>query len=893
MLAGRDDELRSVHALVRQAGQGSGGALLLCGEPGIGKSALLDAGAADAQGFLILRTTGVESESRLAYAGLTELLTPLADSIPQLPTAFGHALSRAQQLDSATDGFVVAAAFAALLVTSAEERPVLMLVDDVQWVDAPSAQAITFAARRLRQTRVGSLLAWRDTVAAPVALDGLATIRLAPLEDGAAEELLESVEAEAGTRARILRAAGGNPLALLELARDPANIDRSSESVAERLFGTRLDRLDDQVREVLLIAALERAGDLSVVAAAGNSDGLARLTTVGLVDVGIDRLTLRHPLLRSLVIARSWPEQRRSAHAALAAVLPPSDERLRHRALAATQADEELARDLETFGRRGSPTEGAWALERAAALTPPGSDRGRRLTLAAQAVLNSGDVDNARRLIGLAREDDDLVANQDARALEARLAVSGGELVEGGRLLSTVARDMARDRPRDAARLFVESAVALTAARRLADGWDVLRRARELALEDEPVLRLLIASAEADLEFASGDVRPAVLRARAAALAADTEPAVHRVPRDRLCLAELMFGGGLNDRAREVSTAVADDARREGALGTLRYALSLVFSVELVTGRIFAASAAANEELELATQFSLLMEQEEALGHVAWCDALQARPDSCWQRVQERYDLGRRVFSDVVPHPSLGVLELGLGHFDGAITNCRANLERLATRGGFTTATLMPHQADLIEAYVRSGRRAAAAEILVEFEREARLLDVPQTMALVYRCRGLLAAGETRDDEFARSLEYHQVEARPIDRARTLLCWGERERRAGRRLQARAHLSDALEQFDRSGVELWARRARLELAASGQRGVRRAVPSGATLTGAERRVAALVAEGLSNREVATRLFVSVNTIETHLRHLFMKLDVRSRTELSRKITEIRDSALPG
>jgi DNA-binding CsgD family transcriptional regulator/tetratricopeptide (TPR) repeat protein len=891
VLAGREAELRLVSALIRQARQGVGGALLIRGEPGIGKSALLEEAAAEADDFLILRTTGVESESTVGYAGLTELLRPMAGMVADLPPGLREALSGARRLDSATDAFVVAAAFASLLVAAAEEQPVLMLVDDVQWLDAPSARAVAFAARRLRQIRVASMVGWREATEAPVALDGLAIVNLHRLADDAADRLLDSVGAEADARARVRRAAAGNPLALLELARDPDNLERGSESVAERLFGARLDNLGVRDRAALLVAALDRSGDASVVASAAGEDGISTLKAAGLVEVNGGRVVLRHPLLRALVVHRSGPDERRAAHAALAAALKPGDERTRHLALSTDRPDEALARELEALGRRGADmNEGAWLLERAAELSPPGPDRGRRLTLAARAMLNSGDVVNVRRLIRAARDAGGPVANQEATAIEARLAIAEGDLVEGARLLGRVAEDIAHERPQDAAKLLIEGAIALTTAHRLLDGWELLRRARDLALDSDPAVELAIASAEADLSFASGDIVAAVRGLRAAALLADAEPAVHRDPRDRLCLAEALFGAGLYDRAREVAIAVAQTARRQGALGTLRFALSELFGVELLSGRIFAASAAASEELELATQFGLLMEQEEALGHMAWCDALEGRADACRQRVQERYELGRRVFSDVVPHPAIGILELGLGNLEEAIVAIRRNLDRLAARGGFTTATLMPHQPDLVEAYVRSDRRSEAAELLAEFEREARQLGVPQTLALVHRCRGLLAGVEDVDDEFAKALEFHEQEPRPLDRARTLLCWGERARQAGRRSQARARLSEALEQFTWMGAELWAHRAHDALVASGQTGLRRRDPPERRVTAAESRVASLVAEGLSNREVATRLFVSVNTIETHLRHLFVKLDVRSRTELSRKITEIRDSS---
>jgi DNA-binding CsgD family transcriptional regulator len=654
-----------------------------------------------------------------------------------------------------------------------------------------------------------------------------------------------------------------------------------------------MNQLDSQEREALLTVSLESAGDELILSrAAGETAVFDRLSRLGLVRMSAGRLEPRHPLVRSLAVDRSTAEERRRVHAALATAVAPGDARIRHLALAAEDPDEGLASDLEDLGRRaGMSGDGAWALERAAALTPAGPARERRSVRAAQAVWDAGDAERARMLIGEASIRDDPEARHKSAVLEARLLIAEGGLVEGARMLIRLADDVTAITPAEAAELLIESALALASAHQVAAGFDVIRRARGLELGDDPVVRLGIASAEADLRWLSGDVSGAVRQVRAAARTADRDPRVHANRRARLRLSEAYFGCADYQRAREITQAVVRDARAGAALSDLRYALSILFSVELRTGRVTAMSVAAHEELELAAQFGLLMEQEEALGHVAWCHALTGQADECRSRVAQRLELGARIFANPLPHPSLGVLELGLGRPQQAVAALRRTMDALRARDLPSSVSLMPHRPDLIEAYVHARDVAAASSELAELELEARALDTPDGLALLHRCRGLLAGPDSIDEEFTRALEYDQDEPRPLDRARSLLCWGESLRRVRRRADARTPLRLAFEEFSRLGADLWTPRALRELDAVGRRNLPRLDKPAVRLTRSEIGVAALVTEGMSNREVAMTLFVSINTVESHLRHLFAKLGVRSRTELSRRFTEIRDSEL--
>jgi DNA-binding CsgD family transcriptional regulator len=340
-------------------------------------------------------------------------------------------------------------------------------------------------------------------------------------------------------------------------------------------------------------------------------------------------------------------------------------------------------------------------------------------------------------------------------------------------------------------------------------------------------------------------------------------------------------------------------SRREGALGELRFGLSILFSIEHVTSNVGAATLAATEELSIATDFGLLRERKEALGHVAWCDAYAGRAEECRRHASERLDLLARMGQSPVMHCAVGILELGLGNPEAAAKVFDAALRDEERIGWPLASAFNPVAPELVESLTRCGRAAQAAAVLDTFAVEAGALQRPLALSLASRCRGLLVDTDEFDAEFRQAMEYELGEPRPFERARTLLYWGERSRLAGRRRAAREHVHEAFEQFSSMGAYLWAHRAAAELVALGQRvpgssvdGAAPTLQRATALTRQELAVSALVSEGLTNREVASRLFISTNTVETHLRHIFAKLGVRSRTELSRKITDFRDVTNP-
>jgi DNA-binding CsgD family transcriptional regulator len=868
--------------VLASARKGEAVALLVGGEAGIGKTSLLGAVAASARDFDVLRARGIETESELPYATLLELLQPELDRLEQLPAPQAEALAGA--LGAAlppADGFAVAAATAAFLAELAGERPTLVLVDDFQWVDQPSAVAIVFAARRVHQAALATVLSLREPLPPPVALGDLELVTLRPLDDRAASELATRYGVGSSMRPRLVREAAGNPLVLVELARSPNLADPGTQDVAERLFGRELDALDAEALTALLVAALDDTGDADLVAeAAGGHGPVRRLEAAGLVHIRAGRLEFRHPLVRSLVLGRSWQDARRDAHARLAALLPAGDPRTRHRALAAAAPDSELAEELVALAGRSAGGGRLWALERAADVSPAGPVRTCRLLEAAQAAFSVRDIDAAERLLGEVMAAGDDGPRVEATELEARLMLLDGNLVAGSELLETLAFELAVEQPRRAVRMLVDAVPPLAEAGETKRASRLADRACALSPATDPTLRLVAEAAQAESQIWLGNWRDGQSRYRDVAYRAE-QLGLDKEASTQLWLIEVLHTAGLNDKARETATAVVRHARRTGALADLCRALAFLFSIEFQCGRIRPARAAATEELEFAAGLGRVMEHKDALGHLAWCAAHQCAEEECRRLVADRYELSERLGDDAKLHPSLGLLELGLGNAEEAAAALSRAAKTDAMRGYRTATQPILLTADLAEALFRAGAAEEARAVVAEFERDAREAGRSHALSLAHRCRGLLAEPDCFDAEFEISLELDQDEPRPLERARTIFCWGERLRRAKRRTEAREKLKDAHDELERLGSTLWARRAQTELGATGLR-PRRRDPSGrGVLTPQERTVAELAAEGLSNREIAASLFVSTNTIETHLRHVFQKLGVRSRVELAR------------
>ena len=910
MLVGRDAELERIGQVLTAARGGRVAALVVAGEPGVGKTALLDACAVAAGDVCTLRTRGVEAEVELPFAALVELLAPIADRIEGIPEAQALALRGALALTRTTNGeAAVAAATLTLLAAASEEKPVLVLVDDAHWLDASSGLAIAFAARRLREAAIGVVFTTRPEETPRFSLEGIDTAPLLPLGERAATELVarSAPSLDEATTARIVGVAAGNPLALLELPSlvsggpDPSTLEEPlpSGEAARHLFGRRLDALKPEVRLALVVGAAERSRDLAVLVRAWRSLGLEpdvfeAAEQVNLVRITDNALEFRHPLVRSLVYGEADPALRRRAHAALAEALAgdarAADERVWHRALAAVAPDAEIAEELARGAERQPPAAAAAALARAARLTPDRPLRAFRLLAAADAANQAGEFEASTRLAEAAAVDtSDVLERAAAERLIALSEIERDRLRDALERLVRVADEVVEIDPVLAARILVEAIEPCSATGQVERGARLGRRARRLARGADAATRLRIELRYADSVRWAGRAGEAtelaLAAAEEAALGGDEELDSLE---SRLLHAEAFFSGDDLERARPIAGGVADEARRLGALGPLRIALAMIVSVELVAGRARPLLGAAQEELDLAQGLGHGWAWAEALGHVAWGESLRGLEEECRRHVQERFDLQALRYPDPIIHPSLALLELALGRPEAAAKALEQTVRVRAERGLQDAADGSPMLPLLSEAYARAGRLDDATAALERFE-ESMLDERQLTLALAARCRGLLADDADFADAFESALVRHEGDPRTFEGARTLLLYGERLRRGKQRLEARARLNEALTLFEELGTTVWSRRTAAELAATGARARRRKDAARAELTPQELVVARLVVRGHTNREVATQLFLTTNTIETHLRHIFQKLGVRSRTELASKFTDFRDS----
>jgi DNA-binding CsgD family transcriptional regulator len=908
MLVGRESEIATIERVLAEARSGRSAALIVAGEAGVGKTALLDDAVARAEDFLVLVTRGVEAEAEVPFAALIQLLGPVASQIDALPEpqATGlkavFALAGPRQLEATA----AAAATLALLAAAAEGRPLLVLVDDAHWLDAASGFAAALAARRLREARIAILFAVRQEEEPRFSLDGIERLTVEPLERDAAFALVTdaSPSLDEATAERIVVAAAGNPLALLELptlARAGGDLPILGEPLppgeaARRLFGRRLAALEREARLALLVAAAERSGELRVLAAAWSSLGLATSAieaaeSSGLVQVEQQRLEFRHPLVRSLVYGDAAPGEQRRAHAALAEVLAGDprarDERTWHRALAAIGPDAEVADALaESAVRLPAP---AATLERAARLTLERAVRVRRFLAAADAAHAAGEFQAAASLATEARDEtDDLIERASAEHVIALSELERDRPREAADRLARAGTSIADIAPTQAARMLADTVDPCASTGQIQRSVELTTRARELARGSDPVTRLHVALRHADAIYWSGRFGEARRLALAAAEEAAREDGAPLAGIEaRMLLGQAFYSAGDAERARAPIEQAVSEARRVGALGLLLGALADLYTVEALAGRVLPALAAAEEELAIAEGVGRRWARIYALGHIAECEALRGLEERCRAHVAERFELSAMGRGDPIVHPALGHLELVLGHGEAAVAALEPTTRIFEQRGRLDAAEFKPLLPALIEAYVRAGRLADAEATLTRFETQARKVDRPLAIALAYRCRGLLA--DDFEAEFEAALATHALDPRPFERARTLLCCGERLRRAKRRLEARERIREALEVFVHLGATAWADRAQAELVATGERSRRRVASTRDELTPQELTVARLVAQGLTNREVAAQLFLSTNTIETHLRHVFQKLGIRSRTELAAKFTDFRDS----
>ncbi|WP_043466762.1 helix-turn-helix transcriptional regulator [Kitasatospora sp. MBT66] len=926
MLYGRERERAAVDALLDGARGGRSGVLLLRGEPGIGKTAVLEyAVAAAGDGFRVVRATGVEYEAELPFAGLSLLLSSGLDRLDALPGPQRRSLEGAFGLGEPAGGadrLLTGLATLGLLAELASEQPLLCVVDDVQWLDRSSLDALLIAARRLQAEGVALLLAARDTGAGEDAggaevgvgvgageggparpgtavgpLAGLPELRLTGLAEPDAVRLLDDRSGAARTgpaltgpaRRRLLAEAAGNPLALVELPSTEADLASGGLALTSRLriaFHGQVTGLPPATQTLLLVAAAEENGELDVVLAAAaalgaGADALEPAERAGLVAVGTDRrFAFRHPLLRAAVLQRAPLQQRLAAHRALGEVLEEGDRRTWHLALAATTPDAGLADALErTAARaeaRGAHGGAAAAYERAAGLTPDRDGATRRLVLAAEAATEEGKLELAEALADRAgARTDSVFAHALLDQVRAVAHFWRGAYPAAYRLLlDAAATDI---EPAHAARMLLQ---AFHAAWYVGEEpvATVLDRLAALPLgADEPLAPLarhLPAAVLPALGRPAGPL-PDVRATAAAARKAGAESPVDLV---QLCGATLVLGR--DHETLELAAELTAEARVKGTVGVLPTLQFFLAEAELFHGRHRDAEVTATEGLALARDTGQAQWTSQLASLLACVAALAGADERCAELAAAALVPGSAAPAAGEPwaHWALALLDLGRGR-------AAAAADRLHT---LTTGPYRHHVGatravpDLVEAAVRLGEPERAAEPYERFARWAAAAGTPWAEALRLRCQALLGPDELAESAYRAALDLHEGAHRPFERARTALLYGEWLRRERRRTDARPHLGAALEVFERLGVEPWADRARTELTATGTAAPAPAAAEGAltVLTPQELQIARLAARGLTNRDIAAQLFLSPRTVGHHLYKAYPKLGIASRTELA-------------
>lgn len=854
---GRAHETAAIDDLIASMQAGEGKALVLRGEAGVGKSALLDQTATKTP---TLRASGVEAETGLAYAALHELLHPVTDLLDALPDPQRDALRGALGLAKPSgDRFLVSAAVLSLL----SEAGRLVLVDDFQWIDQASADALLFAARRLRNDGVGMLLAVRGDMD----VRGLPELTVSGLDRASAESLIP--DAAPQVRAVLVEQTRGNPLALREIARRLTEDQREGRAPlpdplpgGALLFGEEVAALSDNARLAGLVAAVEGSGNLAVIMRAArildvDPASLVEVEEAGLVSGEGSAIRFKHPLVRSAFHDNASSVRLRGVHAALAEVLE-GDRRAWHLAAATVGTDErvahELAKSAKNAGERGGYADAATALVRAAQLTADPERKKKRLKEAAQQAWLGGRPGLAESCLAQARE---LGPDPGLDQLRGRFELHTGDASEALRILRTgQTLEMLADASEAASNVGDVEAIV-----------EIGRRAQEFP---ESFLREVLVGIGATLE---GDRRRGAMALRWALTRTHT---LTDAAQWMWAAAAATYLGEADASAQAIVRA-GRMARMSGMVGQLPVVLEFVATAERINGNLAVSESIAEEGLGLAREAGYTNSVAAHLANLAVVEAWRGNEEACRKYAQESlaiaipHRLGLRVG---VAQYALALLDLGLGRFESSSSRFAAIAA--AGSGAGHPSVIWRSAPDAVEAAVGASDLDAARRTLADFERWSANAETAETRALLARCRALV----DEDQSFEEALELHSD---GFERARTSLLHGERLRRTHKPGEARPHLRSAMETFQRAGAEPWVRRAQEELRAAGENVAAEEPEALSMLTPQELRIARLVAEGASSKEVAAKLFLSPRTVEYHLYKIYPKLGVTSRTELARLV----------
>ncbi len=913
-LLGRRSECATLDQLVAGVRAGHSWALVLRGEAGMGKSALLEYLAQHSSGCDVARTAGVESEMELAYAGLQQLCAPFLARLERLPGPQRDAIGTAFGLrdGEAPDRFLVGLAVLSLLSDVAEDRPLVCVVDDAQWLDAASAQALAFVARRLGAESVGLVFAVREP-SGERHFEGLAELAVGGLDDRDAHELLATVVTgplDERVRDRIVAETRGNPLALLELPRrlTPAELAggfwmSDGPPLSERIeqsFRERLAPLPPSTRLLLLVAAAEPLGDPVLVWRAAaelgiGPDAAAPAVAAGLVYFGA-QLHFDHPLVRSAVKRAAAPKERRRVHRALAeatdADIDP-DRRAWHRAHATAGLDEDVAAELErSAGRaraRGGLAAGAAFHERAVELTPDPRRRAQRALLAAKGKHQAAANNAALRLLAIAKAGPlDELEQARAQLLHAQITFATTRGRDAPPLLLDAAKRLEPLDPRLAREAYLEAFAAAQSADRLVRGGDPREVALAvLAAEWEP------SSRACDLLLDG----LAVLTCQGYVAGAPALKVALRAFRDeRLSEEDELRWLWL---ACRIARALADDgawdeltarhlelARRSGAFSALPVALTDRVLVELFCGRIDVAMslAAESDAVVEATGSHLALRTSIVLANWRGRDAeavalIEAHRQDVLRRGEGLW-LAATDWGSAIRHN-------GLGRYEDAL----AAAERAAQAArGLGPAILL--LAELIEAAARSGQADRATSPLAQLADIAHAADTDWALGTHARAAAMLAEGEGAERLYREAIERLSRIKTRATLARARLLYGEWLRREHRRVDAREQLRVAYTMLSDMGMDAFAERARRELLATGETVRKRTVETLDELTPQEAQVARLAADGQTNPEIGAQLFLSPRTVEWHLTKAFGKLGITSRKQLTSALSHVGGAVVP-
>jgi DNA-binding CsgD family transcriptional regulator len=913
-LLGRERERGVLDRLVDAVRHGESRALLVAGEPGAGKTALLDYVAEHASGCRIARAAGVESEKELAFAGIHQLCAPMLDHLDRLPAPQADALRIAFGIapGAAPDRFFVGLAVLYLLSHVAEERPLVCLIDDVQWVDQASGQVLTFVARRLGAESVGLILAevgsspkW--SLSPTLIVEGLHQPDARALLDAALVSPLDEA-----VRDEIVAETRGNPLALLELARglSPAHVAGGFALLAavplssriEDIFRRQLDELASDPRRLIQLAAADPVGDPVLLWKAADRlaipvDAATSAAETGLVEFGT-RVRFRHPLVRSGAYRSASLRERREIHRALAEATDPEidpDRRAWHRAEASAAPDESVALELErSAGRaqaRGGLAAAAAFLERAAVLTPNPEARAQRILAAASVKRDAGELDEALTLVSEAEARPlDARSAAEAERLRGRIAIEQGRFRDAAGLLLSAAN---RLRPLDAAEAreayldALQNAIwlddvgnpggmqtAAEAARGAAAGPDPPRLVDILL--DAWAIRLTEGHAAAAPAF-----RDALERLRALSIGDDASPALSAAADSDTTAVALELWDG--ETWYSLAPRLVGIARERGATVRLQFALNTLAWTRIFAGELDAAARLLEEDRLIA----------EATGNPpqAWTGPLLA----AWQGREREASASIEAFAQLAARLAFGawigvariassILYNGLGRHDAARDAAWPAFERES----------VGHQLvvfELAEAASRTGDEKMIEATLGWMSERARTAGTDWAVGTEALIRAVLGQGDVAEFHYRGAIEHlARTRMRPY-LARAHLLFGEWLRRERRRIDAREQLRTAYELLSAMGIEAFADRARRELMATGVTASKRTVAKSHELTAQEAHIARLAREGLSNPEIGSRLFISARTVKYHLSKVYSKLSITSRAHLDRALGVESTSAL--